>query len=217
MNHNHYLVLIAGVFGILSVFFDQKCYRIEKESSDIKTEINKVYSIKEFCFSVNEHLAHIHDEIENLESLFYDFENEQKTIFLGYYNDSKSYLYDLLNDISRNENFEIIKSNGFEELTYTLRQRSSSYDSEYENDSSLFDYTIYGTDDAEKIWYNSFSELINNSYNQWQLHLNKIKYLKSQENSIIYQRQTAIISSMISSIISILLLIIFFKISLSQK
>ncbi|MCH2046377.1 MAG: hypothetical protein MK212_19845 [Saprospiraceae bacterium] len=210
---------MAGLFGILSVYFDQSCYRLEKKCSDLLSEINEAVSLKEFCFSVNEHLLHIEDEITNLESLFIDFDHNKAVDLEGYYNDVKSETYEILNDLNKQKNFKHIKDDGFDELLYALRSRSTSYNEEYDSDSSLFDYTLYGSEESKISWHGSYTNLINTSYDKWESLLKKDKDLRETHNSLIYKRQTAIVASMISSLISIFLIIVFFKLisSMSSK
>lgn len=214
MNKKYILVMIAGIFGILSVFFDQRCYRLEKKSSDLLKEINDAAALKQFCYTTNEHLAHVNEEISHLHSRFIDFNNNETVDVNGFYNDLKSQTYDILNDLGKQKDFVHIKADGFDELMHELRTRSTSLDTEYyARDNSLFDYTIYGSEDSEIWWHVCFANLINNSYVLWGNLIKKETELRSEYNNIIYKRQTAIISSMISSLISIFLIIVFFKLA----
>ena len=214
MNKKYILVLLAGIFGIISVFFDQSCYRMEKKSTDLLKEINNAAALKQFCFTTNEHLAHVDEEIGHLHTRFIDFDSSDAIDVDGYYNDLKSQLYDVLDDLSRQNDFVHIKADGFNELIHELRTRSTSLRTEYDdNNSSLFDYTLFGSDDSEIWWHSCFNDLINNSYELWENLIIKETELRSSNNEIIYKRQTAIISSMISSLISIFLIIVFIKIS----
>ena len=211
IDKKYILVLVAGLFGILSVYFDQRCYRLEKKSSDLLTEINDTKSLKEFCFAANEHLAHIQDEINHIESIFINFDYSDRLDLEGYYNDLKSQTYDMLNDLSKQKNFNQIKGDGFEELMHALRMRSTSYQEEWDTDTSLFDYITRGSEESEIFWYGCFNTTLGNSYEKYVSLLNAVKDLRSVHNGIIYKRQTAIIASMISSLISIFLIIVFFK------
>lgn len=213
MNKKYILVLIAGIFGILSVFFDQRCYRLEKKSSNLLKEINDAAALKQFCYTTNEHLAHVNEEISHLHSRFMDFNSNETVDINGFYNDLKSQTYDVLNDLGKQKDFVHIKADGFDELMHELRTRSTSLDTEYARDNSLFDYTIWGYEDSEIWWHVCFNKLINNSYALWGNLIKKEKEHRSEYNNIIYKRQTAIISSMISSLISIFLIIVFFKLA----
>ena len=213
IDKRYILVLVAGLFGILSVYFDQSCYRLEKKSSDLLSEINDTQSLKEFCFTANEHLAHIHDEISDIEAIFMNFDYDDQIDLEGYYNDLKSQTYDILNDLNRQKNFEHIKGDGFEELMHALRTRSTSHEEEWETDTSLFDYTMWGDEESEIWWHDCYNTMLFNSYKKYESLLNAVKELRADYNNIIYKRQTAIISSMISSLISIFLIIVFFKLA----
>lgn len=214
MNKKYILVLIAGIFGILSVFFDQRCYRLEKKSSDLLSQINDSAALKQFCYATNEHLAHVDEEIIHLHTRLIDFNSNDAVDVNGFYNDLKSQTYDILNDLSKQKDFVHIKADGFEELMHELRTRSTSLNTEYyDNDNSLFDYTSFGHEDSEIWWHVCFNNLIYNSFVLWENLIKKETELRSEYNGIIYKRQTAIISSMISSLISIFLIIVFFKLA----
>ena len=213
MSKKYILILAAGIFGIISVFFDQSCYRLEKKSTDILSEIDDTAALKQFCFSTNEHLAHIKEELRHQHTLLINFEYNDTLDLNGFYNDLKSQTYDILNDLNKQKDFAQIKADGFEELLHELRTRSKSLQSEYDNDTSLFDYTLYGDEDSEIWWHGCYNELLYNSITQWEALISRERELRSNYNGVIYKRQTAIISSMISSLISIFLIIVFFKLA----
>ena len=160
------------------------------------------------------HLAHVDEEISHLRTRFIDLNNNDSVDVVGFYNDLKSQTYDVLNDLNKQKDFVHIKADGFEELLHELRTRSTSLQTEYyDNDNSLFDYTSFAYKDSEIWWHGCFIELLNNSFALWKNLIKKETDLRSDYNNIIYKRQTAIISSMISSLISIFLIIVFFKLA----
>ena len=167
IDKRYILVFAAGLFGISSVYFDQSCYRLEKKSSDLLSEINDTKSLKEFCFAASDHLVHVSDEISNIEAIFMNFDYEDRFDLEGYYNDLKSQTYDMLNDLNKQKNFKDIKGDGFEELMHALRTRSTSYEEEWDTDTSLFDYTIRGNEESEIWWHGCYNTTIFNSYEKY--------------------------------------------------
>ena len=212
MKKSYKYIFISAIFGIMAIIFDQLSYQQEKQIVIIEERKNNILFKKEYNFQLFENLydlGAILDEINNhIESNDLDDASMSKL-----HEEVKAKLLTIFLDLENDLLFDSIKPDYFNSFINSLRFSSENYLESRDNENTIFQKIFYSTNAEDFVFY----DIMESSFKNYIDFNKEIPNLNKELNSIRSNRQKFIILSMATNVLSIIGILIFFRLEFSKK